>query len=61
MTVVVPLFLFVWFIIAFLSDGNSFKNDKNKWDRDHKERSQEQMPVKEEENTHKSSKYFVNI
>ena len=25
MTIVVPLVLFVWFIIAFLSDGNSFK------------------------------------
>ena len=53
MTIVVPLFLFVWFIIAFLSDGNSFKNNKNIWDRDHKERSQQAMPKKEEENTHK--------
>ncbi len=53
MTVVVPLFLFVWFIIAFLSDGNSFKNNKNTWDRDHKERSQQPMPKKEEKNTHK--------
>ena len=53
MTIVVPLFLFAWFIIAFLSDGNSFRNDKNRWDRDHKERSQQQMPIKEEENTHK--------
>jgi cytochrome c oxidase subunit IV len=52
MTIVVPLFLFVWFIIAFLADGNSFKNDKNTWDRSHKERSQEKMPVKEE-GTHK--------
>lgn len=51
MTIVVPLFLFVWFIIAFLSDGNSFRNNKNRWDRDHKERSEQQMPVKEE-NTH---------
>jgi len=52
MTIVVPLFLFVWFIIAFLTDGNSFKNDKNKWDRDHLERSKEQMPVKEEGTHH---------
>ncbi|MEP6682752.1 MAG: cytochrome C oxidase subunit IV family protein [Parafilimonas sp.] len=52
MTIVVPLFLFVWFIIAFLADGNSFRNDKNTWDRNHKERSQEKMPAKEEE-THK--------
>jgi cytochrome c oxidase subunit IV len=52
MTIVVPLFLFAWFIIAFLADGNSFKNDKNTWDRNHKERSQEKMPAKEEQ-THK--------
>ncbi len=51
MTIVVPLFLFVWFIIAFLSDGNSFKNNKNEWDRNHKERSKEPMP-KHEEGTH---------
>lgn len=29
MTVVVPLTLFVWFIIAFLGDGNSWKNLRN--------------------------------
>jgi cytochrome c oxidase subunit IV len=52
MTIVVPLFLFVWFIIAFLSDGNSFRNNKNQWDRDHKERSMQQMPAPEE-GTHK--------
>src|SRR5436305_14803439 len=52
MTVCVPLFLFVWFIIAFLTDGNSFKNDKNTWDRSHLERSKQPMPVKEE-GTHK--------
>jgi cytochrome c oxidase subunit IV len=52
MTIVVPLFLFVWFIIAFLTDGNSFKDNKNKWDRDHLERSKEPMP-KHEEDTHK--------
>jgi cytochrome c oxidase subunit 4 len=53
MTIVVPLFLFVWFIIAFLADGDSFKNDKNRWDRSHQERSQQQMPKPTEENTHK--------
>ncbi|MFT4153375.1 cytochrome C oxidase subunit IV family protein [Parafilimonas sp.] len=52
MTIVVPLFLFVWFIIAFLTDGNSFKNDKNKWDSDHLERSKEKMPVQEEGTHH---------
>jgi len=29
MTIVVPLCLFIWFIIAFLWDGNSWKNMKN--------------------------------
>ena len=29
MTIVVPLVLFVWFIIAFLSDGNSWRNMRN--------------------------------
>src|SRR5436305_77951 len=52
MTICIPLLLFVWFIIAFLTDGNSFKNDKNTWDRSHLERSKQPMPVKEE-GTHK--------
>jgi len=52
MTIVVPLFLFLWFIIAFLTDGNSFKDNKNKWDRDHLERSKQPMP-KHEQDTHK--------
>ena len=29
MTITVPLILFVWFIIAFLWDGNSWKNMRN--------------------------------
>ena len=29
MTICVPLVLFVWFIIAFLYDGNSWKNMRN--------------------------------
>ena len=29
MTIIVPLALFIWFIIAFLADGNSWKNLKN--------------------------------
>lgn len=33
MTIVVPLVLFVWFIIAFLYDGHSFKNNRNTYDR----------------------------
>jgi len=29
MTIIVPLALFIWFIIAFLMDGNSWKNMRN--------------------------------
>lgn len=33
MTIIVPLGLFVWFIAAFLLDGNSWKNLRNKYNR----------------------------
>jgi len=39
MTIVVPLGLFIWFIIAFLYDGNSFRNLRNTYDPYFKERS----------------------
>ncbi len=32
MTIVVPLALFVWFITAFLTDGNSYRNLRNNYD-----------------------------
>lgn len=33
MTIVVPLLLFVWFILAFIIDGNSYKNLRNTYDK----------------------------
>jgi cytochrome c oxidase subunit 4 len=33
MTIVVPLMLFVWFILAFILDGNSYRNLRNKYDK----------------------------
>src|SRR5215813_3901262 len=39
MTIVVPLTLFIWFILAFIYDGNSYKNLRNKYDRYYKERA----------------------
>jgi hypothetical protein len=33
MTIVVPLMLFIWFIIAFVYDGNSYKNLRNNYDK----------------------------
>lgn len=32
MTIVVPLMLFIWFILAFIIDGNSYKNLRNTYD-----------------------------
>ena len=43
MTIVVPLLLFIWFIAAFIWDGNSYKNLRNKYDPYFKERT---MPAK---------------
>ena len=50
MTIVVPLALFVWFIIAFLFDGNSYKTLRNKYDRQHYEESgkSQKAPVDKE-------------
>ncbi len=44
MTIVVPLLLFVWFIAAFIADGNSYKNLRNRYDKHFKETT---MPVKD--------------
>lgn len=51
MTVVVPMLLFVWFIIAFLWDGSSYKNL-----RDTHNPQLKKMPVKTEQHsgTHSS-------
>ena len=34
MTIIVPLMLFIWFIGAFLWDGNSYRTQRNRYDRD---------------------------
>lgn len=39
MTIIVPLALLVWAIIAFLYDGNSFKDNRNTYDSYKRERS----------------------
>lgn len=41
MTVAVPVLLFIWFIAAFLWDGNSYKNLRNKYDKHFEERTTE--------------------
>jgi cytochrome c oxidase subunit IV len=52
MTIVVPLGLFVWFIIAFLYDGNSFKQLRNTYDPSYKERTTEKTNQGSEEGKH---------
>ena len=47
MTIVVPLALFVWFIIAFLYDGNSFRHLRNTYDPHFKEQSTIKVEKKE--------------
>ena len=44
MTIVVPLTLFIWFILAFILDGNSYKHLRNRYDKHFKETT---TPVKE--------------
>lgn len=60
MTIVVPLLLFVWFIIAFLADGNSYKNLRNTYDTHHKEMGTQKMEQQEhhekEEGKHEEPK-----
>src|SRR5215212_7050218 len=41
MSVVVPLMLFIWFIGAFLWDGNSYRTNRNRYDIHYKEKSLE--------------------
>ena len=43
MTIVVPLLLFVWFIFAFIYEGNSYKNLRNTYDKHFEETT---MPKK---------------
>ena len=39
MTVAIPCLLFIWFVIAFLADGDSYLNLRNRYDRDFYEKS----------------------
>ncbi len=48
MTIVVPLLLFVWFITAFLYEGNSYKNLRNTYDPYKKAQTEIKVAKKEE-------------
>lgn len=64
MTIVVPLALFIWFIIAFLADGNSFRNLRNTYDPYFKEQSTIKVEKKEHvthaDSTHEGKKAVEN-
>src|SRR4051812_35152126 len=47
MTIIVPLFLFVWFVAAFLWDGNSYRNLRNDYDPYKKDQSHIKAPEQE--------------
>lgn len=48
MTIAVPALLFVWFIIAFLWDGNSYKDLRNRYDAHHVEMGNTKAPAQHE-------------
>jgi cytochrome c oxidase subunit IV len=50
MTVVVPLMLFVWFIAAFLWDGNAFRTNRNRYDKYKMEKTM-QRPLRQGDTT----------
>ncbi|MGB8191141.1 MAG: cytochrome C oxidase subunit IV family protein [Chitinophagaceae bacterium] len=49
MTIVVPLLLFVWFIGAFLWDGDAWRNLRNTYDPYHKEQNTKKVEEKPKE------------
>jgi cytochrome c oxidase subunit 4 len=52
MTIVVPLLLFVWFIGAFLWDGNSYRTMRNRYDEFKKEKTMERPERKGDTTQH---------
>jgi hypothetical protein len=52
MTIVVPLMLFIWFIGAFLWDGNSYRTLRNKYDVYKKEQTLERPTHSGDTSTH---------
>ncbi|MFT4203308.1 MAG: cytochrome C oxidase subunit IV family protein [Chitinophagaceae bacterium] len=50
--ILIPLLIFIWFIIAFLADGNSFLNLRQKYDPYSVEMSQKKAPAEEHHEEH---------
>ncbi len=51
MTIVVPLMLFIWFIGAFLWDGNSYRTNRNTYDEHYKHQTLDK-PAPSEDTLH---------
>jgi len=47
LTISIPALLFIWFITAFLWDGNSYKNLRNTYDKHYLEHSTEKVEQKQ--------------
>ena len=60
MTIVVPLALFIWFICAFLADGNSFRNLRNTYNPYFKEQSTIKVEKKEHSGAHETKEGAPN-
>ena len=52
MTIAIPAMLFLWFLGAFVWDGNSYRHLRNEYDRNHLEKSKVKV-LKEKEGEHK--------
>jgi cytochrome c oxidase subunit 4 len=52
MTIVVPLMLFIWFIAAFLWDGNSYRTMRNRYDTYKRENTMERPMHKGDTSQH---------
>lgn len=52
MTIVLPLFLFIWFISAFLMDGNSYRSLRNRYDTYYKETTIQKVEQRSDTATH---------
>lgn len=49
MTIAMPALLFVWFLGAFLWDGNSYRNLRNNYDRQHEAQSKVKVAKEKKE------------
>src|SRR5215213_3717380 len=56
MTIIVPLFLFIWFVAAFLWDGDWYRDLRNNYDPYKKEQSQKKAPPAQEHGGHDAKK-----